>query len=54
MMQGSLRAQLRVVSGAIGQRRVLVAFRTVVPDAYEKERILCLTSHLFLTAHMSL
>ena len=53
-MQGSLRAQLRVISGAISQRRVSVPLRTVVPDAYGKERILCLTSHLILAAHMSL
>ena len=35
MMQGSLRAQLGVISGAISQRRVSVALRTVAPDAYE-------------------
>ena len=33
MMQGSLRAQLGVISGAISQRRVSVALRTVAPDA---------------------
>ena len=32
MMQGSLRAQLGVISGAISQRRVSVALRTVAPD----------------------
>ena len=35
MMQGSLRAQIGVISGAISQRRVSVALRTVAPDAYE-------------------
>ena len=35
MMQGSLRAQLGVISGAISQRRISVALRTVAPDAYE-------------------
>ena len=35
MMQGSLRAQLGLISGAISQRRVSVALRTVAPDAYE-------------------
>ena len=34
-MQGSLRAQLGLISGAISQRRVSVALRTVAPDAYE-------------------
>ena len=31
--QGSLRAQLGVISGAISQRRVSVALRMVAPDA---------------------
>ena len=35
MMQGSLRAQLGVISGAISQRRVSVALRMVAPDASE-------------------
>ena len=33
MMQGSVRAQLGVIPGAISQRRVSVALRTVAPDA---------------------
>ena len=35
MMQGSLRAQLGIIFGAISQRRVSVALGTVAPDAYE-------------------
>ena len=55
MMQGSLRAQLGVISGAISQRRVSVALRTVAPDASEaRPRDLLERTNPVLTLHLIL